>query len=523
MKRLHSYLFLLLVWSVSVPATAGDEINPLRTETLISNSSPYINEMVILTVRVHHDNGVRKIHVEPIHSENFSLERLAEPPETTRMIGRGKIITDFIYALTPVSPGWTAIPAISVEVESAPPGRNGNQGVRTTPEILRVHTEPDHLEIRPASIDGGSWLPLHDLRVTVQYDPRQPIRVGQPFELSIVQTALGSSGDRLPELSALLQDPDFRIYPGQTRTSRRPGPKGQVLLGQRIETLTLVPLRAGSLTVGPITIPWWDVGRDRPAQAEWQGLALEVGTPPGSASPASAPVQDTSTVILPVILSSLLTGMLCFSAGWWLRGQQGDQDASATTGGRYRSGLRARLHRIRTRLFPERGTEKLRRIAGSLHHRQIRERLGKRYRKSRPLAGIERWVSWLATHLPVPRMAWLETLRLNKRLQTARNAHEFERDLQTYARQLLHLPPQTTMTDLAHALEVAYPQADTARIHTLLRQLDASLYGGDDSLEPGVWKHDFNHELRRFGYRNPPRPRKNRNPGLPALNPVYSS
>ena len=79
------------------------------------------------------------------------------------------------------------------------------------------------------------------------------------------------------------------------------------------------------------------------------------------------------------------------------------------------------------------------------------------------------------------------------------------------------------MTDLAHALEVAYPQADTARIHTLLRQLDASLYGGDDSLEPGVWKHDFNHELRRFGYRNPPRPRKNRNPGLPALNPVYSS
>ncbi len=504
--RLLHRLLVMLLMAGTVPALAGEGPDP-QVSVQLSETRPYVQQTVILRLRVSHSTAVTGLDVEAVQARDFILEELTGPPQTTRQSGPQQMTSDFVYALTPLTSGTLDLPPLQVHVAQDGTATDGAQAV---PQVLSPGSEPPGLEVQALPRDTDAQLPLYALEVALRFDPRQRLQVGQPFEVSIVQQAAGAAGERLSDATALLKHPDFRLYPGQSRTSSRLSRNGQRLQGQRIDTLTLVPLRDGQLQLPAITLPWWDVTRGTAAQASWPEMPVQVRPEPGSvaAQPTVSPPGPGSGVALwQVIIGTVLA----FAAGWWLRGRRGETAA----GGRQPrwSGL---LHGLRRRFVAawQRRPVRQRSSSGRAGRRATGGMPGMALR--RPIAGVGRF----AAQLPKPLVPWLETARLRKHVEEATDVAALRQCLLAWGSEVLGLPTHTPLMELGRTLVKAYPQVDGARLSRLLAELDASLYGAALAPNLGVWKQAFGDELGHVGMHKPFRVSPQRHhQGLPVLNP----
>lgn len=498
-----------------MPAIA-DEVAGLHTDIQLSESRPYVQQTVILRLRVSHSPAVTDLDVESVNTPPFTLERLAGPPRTTRRSGSQQMTTDFVFALTPLSSGSLRLPPMQLRaVLDSATQANGQASSR----VLGFSSDPVSLEVQALpAVSADSLLPLYALDVSLQYDQHQRLQVGQPIEISIVQNAAGSAGERLSDATALLQSPDFRIYPGKSRTSSRLVRNSQLLQGQRIDNLTLVPLRNGQLRLPTITLPWWDIGRGRLAQASWSGLSLRVRPDPVSApvqtalssSPATSPAEANPGSVWPVIIGMAFA----FAGGWWLRGRCLH---GGTAGAVPPLGWLALLRRLGARSLAAWRNRGVRggSPSGQLHRRRRATGALTEPVFRRPVAAVGR----LAARLPQPWAPWVETSRLRKQIDAAPDAQALRQCLLAWGSEVLGLPVHTTLTEMGRILVQAYPQVDGVRIHSLFAALDAILYGGEQALEPVTWKQAFMDQLDRVGARKHFRTAPMRHEGLPVLNP----
>lgn len=511
MRRLFRLLAVLFM-AGSIQVFAGETAEP-QLSVQLSESRPYLQQTVILRLRVSHSPAVTELDVEPLQAGDFILEPLAGPPRTTHRSGPQQMTTDFVYALTPLSSGTLTLPPLQVRAGQDGTAGNGGQAVK---RVVSVGSEPVSLEVLPVPGDADAPLPLYALDVSLRVNPRQRLQVGQPFEVSIVQQASGASGERLSNAVALLEPhPDFRIYPGQSRTSVRLSRNGQLLQGQRIDTLTLVPLRDGQLQLPSLELPWWDVTRGREAQASWQGMPLQVWPEPGSVTAQAAVTPDNTGSA--VVLWQVIIGMvLAFAGGWWLRGhyRPGETGKAGMAVLVRWAGTLRRLQQLALAAWHQRPVRARRRSARLRHgKRAATDRTGTLFHRQAETVGR------VVSQLPKPLAPWLETARLRKHFETATSIAELRQCLLAWGSEVLGLPAHTTLMQLGRTLAMAYPKVDGMRISRLLAELDAALYGAARSPNLAAWKQAFMEELGHVGMRKPFRVSPQRHQGLPVLNP----
>jgi hypothetical protein len=516
LRQVLRRLLILLLLAGPLPAFAV-EAEGLQLEVQLSEPRPYVQQTVLLKLRISHSPAVTTLDVDPVNAGDFTLELLAGPPRTTRPSGPQQMTTDFVYALTPLVSGPISVPPLQVRaVEEGGSGTDEPQA----PAVIHLNSEPLGLEVQRIPDDAGARLPLYALDVTLRYDPRQRLQVGQPFEVSIVQKAVGASGERLSDAAALLAHPDFRVYPGQSRTSSRLLRNGQLLQGQRTDTLMLVPLRDGQLQLPSIALPWWDASRGRADQASLPGRPVQVRPEPGSAAaaavvPQARALSAAGTVTAASLWQVIVGLLLAFAAGWWLRGRcQRRKAASDERQPRWRDllqRLQQRALAIRQGWRPARERRKPEPVEGDP--------------KSTGKAGVAlqrqaEAVGRLAARMSRPLAPWLETARLRKELEAAADAPALRQCLLAWGSEVLGLPAQTTLMELGRTLARAYPQVAGTRINALLAELDASLYGARLAPELTAWKKALSDELDGLGARRPFRAVAfHHHHGLPALNP----
>ncbi len=104
MRTLFQRLVLLMLLT-GPGVVAAQDVTAMRAEVLLSDAQPYVQQTVVLTVRVYHGQGVRKIEVDPVSPRGFILEKLDDGPPATRMIGHRQRVTDFYYVLMPLAAG----------------------------------------------------------------------------------------------------------------------------------------------------------------------------------------------------------------------------------------------------------------------------------------------------------------------------------------------------------------------------------------------------------------------------------
>ena len=490
-------LLLIIVTCEALAATPPE----LHAEVQLSDIRPYAQQTVMLRLHILHSPEVTGLDVNPVQTADFSLKLVASPPRTTRFSGPQQMTSDFIYALTPLSSGPLRLPPLMVraKVESA-----ATPTAQPASREISSSSEPLSLEVQALPEDAASLLPLYALDIVLRHDTRRPLKVGEPFEVSIVQHATGIAGERLSDATALLKSTDFRVYPGRSSTSSRLVRNGELLEGQRLDTLTLVPLHGGQLRMPAISLPWWDVGRARAAQANWPGEWVEV-LPESlvtSTPTAGAPLPDTSGAIPgPVPLWSTIIGMMfAFVGGWWLRGRGLTRDT-----GRWVNPFDGFSLPLRPRWWV---------VAVWRHAADLRNRF------SSWLHREGQFIGRIRAHLPKPWAIAHETDHLRKNVEAARDADVLRKCLLDWGNKVLGLPHHSTLSEWGQTVAHAYPQVDGESLDQLLAVLDASLYGSTQGLELEAWKRAFRIQLDRMGRHKPFHATPIRDSGLPALNPV---
>ena len=128
--------------------------------------------------------------------------------------------------------------------------RRGNQ-------VIRV-TEAKMIEIlkQPAHSSGVQLLPSSKVELTETWNgDLGELRVGEPITRTITMTAEGQTGAQINPLD-LPPSSDFKIYPDQAQIETKK--TGDGVLGVRIESMALVPRRAGQITLPSIEVKWWN-------------------------------------------------------------------------------------------------------------------------------------------------------------------------------------------------------------------------------------------------------------------------
>ena len=473
------------------PGVAASGRGP-RLEVELKERQPYVQENVLLHLRVVSDQNLATATPELTSTNDLIVTQLEGPKAGTRGTadGRREILTEFVYVLTPLRAADLGLPPLKVTGKTAGDaygfGRqrfevSGGEGIRLQP--------------RPALSSVQPWLPLRSLSLKASLDGGEEIRAGEPVALVLELQAVGAMGSQLPSLEPMLASPDYRVYRERTLTDAKVSPNGERLEGSRVEHYTLVPRDGGRVRPPEIRIPWYNVTT---GSRDWASLPLGLGT--AQAAEESLFSREDAGLIW-LSLAGLLLPVLGFGIGLWYRGRL---LAPAAPG---QDSIGARLGRG------------ARAAAGAASRRwgQVRDRL-----QPAPLWGRLR--DGLRGLLP-PASRFLSCLRAANH---AREPAVWARHFQEQACRHLPagpLPPQPgALPGLASQLLRLRPGADPEQIRRLLRQLDGALYGGQDIDFPR-WKKDFARQVSRvqglmgYGLRSRNRGPRIERPRLPELNP----
>jgi hypothetical protein len=202
-------------------------------------------------------------------------------------------VVELRFSVTPEASGTLSIPSFlwNIRTANSPTNRFGSNLGRAT--LHRLKTEPLTINVkaRPAEFPASAiWLPAKLLTLSEKWSDTSPqFRVGEPVTRSITLNARGLSGEQLPPITANLVSDDFKFYPDQPDIKSDSNDQGK--LGTRIESMAIVPTRAGQLTLPAIEVYWWDTRNDK----------LQVATLPAktvTVAPALIkPEQSLSTVL----------------------------------------------------------------------------------------------------------------------------------------------------------------------------------------------------------------------------------
>jgi len=252
----------------------------------------------------------------------------------TQRGGRSYHVLERRYALIPQQAGRLEIPAASFQGSAVDPYDPGSFFGATN--NVSASAAPVAIDVQAAPADWGNkaWLPARALSLMIDGwpDAQQPVRVGQPLNLTMTLRATGLSDDALPSLSLPPLD-GATVYPDKPVSRNHVA--GQWTVGEREQAFAIVPERPGPLTIPATTVTWWNVVTDRQEVAQIPARSIEVlpaiggstASPAGAVPAATTAPATTAPVPAPagampwrwIALASLALWLLSVLAWWWQR------------------------------------------------------------------------------------------------------------------------------------------------------------------------------------------------------------
>jgi hypothetical protein len=273
---------------------AGDDV---FLEVEAQPLDPYVQQQVRYTVRLHYAVNLAEGQLEEPQVDGARLQRLGSDTRfQKRVADRRYEVVERRYALVPERSGALEISAPRFRGAAVDLRGGGffNGGRR-----LQANGDAVTLNVRgkPAAAPEP-WLPALSLSLDDESGSLDgPLRVGEPFTLSLRLAARGLAADQLPELE-LPAIAGAQVYPDLE--SSQTGESGEWLAGERVRRFAVVPQQAGVLEIPPIQIGWWNTASDRAEQAQIAGRRLTIegaaAELPGSAQSVSGPNASVARV-----------------------------------------------------------------------------------------------------------------------------------------------------------------------------------------------------------------------------------
>jgi len=311
------------------PNTAAAAHQNVFMEAQVEPAHGYVGQQLSYVVRLFYATNIGNGALNAPSLDGVEVSQLGDDLNyDAERGGRSYHVLERRYALIPQHAGHFEVPAASFQGEAIDPNDPNSFFGSSTP--ISASAPPVSIEVQAAPADWKSaWLPARELSLSLDGWPgaQEPVRVGQPLNLTMNLQATGLPFETLPVLSLPALD-GAKAYPDKPVTGTRQD--GQWLVGRRQQSFAIVPERAGTLTIPATTLQWWNVLTDRMEVAQIPahnvtvlpavGAAAVQPSIPTAASSSGTSVIATTAAPTPwrwIALGSL--GLwLCSVLAWWL-------------------------------------------------------------------------------------------------------------------------------------------------------------------------------------------------------------
>tara|TARA_R110000822_G_scaffold60287_12_gene150259 strand:+ start:2615 stop:4345 length:1731 start_codon:yes stop_codon:yes gene_type:complete len=266
---------------------------PIFVETELDKSSAYVQEQLLLTLRLISSTNLQSISSEELMVKNASVMKVSENQYQKRINGINHLIIELKYALFPETSGELTIPAVrfnTVIPDRRDPYSNSffSRGGKRT--FLLSDEEKVTINPRPTTYGSAEWLPTTAVSLSERWSrPLDELIAGEPITRTIHLSAQGLTATQLPPLKINAGD-GFKVYPDQPQLNNDVSPNG--VMGTRSESIAIVPSRGGSISLPAITVQWWDTATNQLRETVLEGQTLSI-TPAENTISATEPVAAT--------------------------------------------------------------------------------------------------------------------------------------------------------------------------------------------------------------------------------------
>jgi hypothetical protein len=265
---------------IRAAGAASGQQSDLFLTTQLSTATPYVGEQVLFTWRLYRRVRIADARLDPFEFNGFLVEDLGEVREfETSVNGRTFMVSEIRKALFPQEQGTLTIPATRLTCQVAQQrGRRRSNSVfddmfgRVATEAKVLRSDSLQVEIRalPTSPPGFSGLVgSFDLKSKVS---QRDTHVGESVTLTLEVSGSGNvqmiPEPPLPELASV------KIYNDKPGSKIDRQPSG--LRGSRTFRKALVPQVAGTLTLPPVRLIYFDPSADAYRTAATAEISLQV-------------------------------------------------------------------------------------------------------------------------------------------------------------------------------------------------------------------------------------------------------
>ena len=283
------------------PGVAGGR--EFFVEVSADNTTPYVQQQVILTVKVFQTREIVEGRLDDPPAEALVVQRLGKDVSyQTQLQGRPYTVIERRFAVFPQQSGALRIDpiALTATVRRTDRWRGGSffaptEKIRVASNALEFDVKP-----RPAGVDAKWWLPAEALGLSENWSggPAQA-QVGEPLTRTLNLSAVGVQENQLPVLTPPVVD-GLKIYPDQAELQTVPD--GDGLQSYRTDKWAIIPQRSGQLTLPEVRVSWFDTesGQAREATLPAQTLTVRPGAVqsdlPAAVVPEASQVSPQSPV-----------------------------------------------------------------------------------------------------------------------------------------------------------------------------------------------------------------------------------
>ncbi|WP_353571024.1 BatD family protein [Candidatus Albibeggiatoa sp. nov. BB20] len=275
----------LQVTQAGAPRQDGTEL-----QVEVSNPQPYLYEPVHIKLRLSHLGDLR--NPEPMMpNSGVVVEQLTNMSAKKEVVnGRSTIVHEIEYLLTPMQSGAIDLGIIKMRAskldDNNQSGQYGGLFSFNAYRQVTIAAKPVSLNVQmPKPSQMQTWLPLLNLKIdaTWESDIEQAVTVGVPLIRTIKIIATGMGGQPFPDLEQLITgNDDFRIRHSKPESERKLLANTRIPANYITQTLSIIPLQVGEITIPKLRILWWDINEKQITSVEIPAQALTVQANPNA-------------------------------------------------------------------------------------------------------------------------------------------------------------------------------------------------------------------------------------------------
>jgi hypothetical protein len=243
------------------PSNSAASGQPVFIETTVDKDSAYIQEQVILTHRLHYSVPLQDISISEFEIPDAIIQQISEERFNKRINGKNYSIIEIKFALFGQSVGRLKIPSQQFSAfETSNSGfggffSRGNRVIRLTEEKTVA------ISAIPAHLSASQWMPSSQVKIEQSWSENSgTLTAGEPITRTIKISALGLTAAQIQPLPDL-ENSELKLYPDQPTLEDKQTNRG--ILGERTESLAIVPNQAGQISIPAIEVEWWDTVNNR--------------------------------------------------------------------------------------------------------------------------------------------------------------------------------------------------------------------------------------------------------------------